>query len=197
LQSKIYALCDFELLKSYKLSLSDYIKRIENLDLIYIQYRDKVNDFTTQEKNIKSLKQISEIPIIINDNLELLKYADGIHLGQEDLQKLSKRYKLEPIKMIQFIRKKYQNKIIGISTHNELEILEANKFNIDYIGLGAYRDTSTKQISNILGDNISYLAKISIHPVGAIGGVKLDDDIKNISYKVIGSDLLKDKRIYD
>ena len=197
MQSKIYALCDFELLKSYKLSLSNYIKRIENLNLIYIQYRDKVNDFTTQEENIKSLKQISEIPIIINDNLELLKYADGIHLGQEDLQKLSKRYKLEPIKMIQFIRKKYQNKIIGISTHNELEILEANKFNIDYIGLGAYRDTSTKQISNILGDKISYLAKISIHPVGAIGGVKLDDDIKNISYKVIGSDLLKDKRIYD
>ena len=197
MQSKIYALCDFELLKSYKLSLFDYIKRIENLNLIYIQYRDKVNDFTTQEENIKSLKQISKIPIIINDNLELLKYADGIHLGQEDLQKLSKRYKLEPIKMIQFIRKKYQNKIIGISTHNELEILEANKFNIDYIGLGAYRDTSTKQISNILGDKISYLAKISIHPVGAIGGVKLDDDIKNISYKVIGSDLLKDKRIYD
>lgn len=60
-----------------------------------------------------------------------------------------------------------------------------------YIGLGAYRSTSTKDVSNILGDNISYLAKISRHPVGAIGGVKIEDNIKHITYNVIGSSLLK------
>ena len=89
------------------------------------------------------------------------------------------------------MRKKYPNRIFGISTHNELEILEANKLDIDYIGLGAYRDTSTKKdISGILGDKISYLAKISKHPVGAIGGVKVDDDIEHITYNVVGSGLL-------
>ncbi len=117
--------------------------------------------------------------------------VDGLHLGQEDLLKLSNKFKFDSINTIKFLRKRYPNKIFGLSTHNELEILESNKYNIDYIGLGAYRQTSTKDVPNILGSNISYLAQISIHPVGAIGGVKISDSIDNITYNVIGSDLLK------
>ena len=70
-----------------------------------------------------------------------------------------------------------------------IEILEANKLYLDYIGLGAYRATNTKDVLNVLGDNISYLAQISKHPVGAIGGVKIDDDIEHVSYNVIASGL--------
>ncbi|HFU76529.1 MAG TPA: thiamine phosphate synthase, partial [Arcobacter sp.] len=83
------------------------------------------------------------------------------------------------------------NKIFGLSTHNEKEILEANSFELDYIGLGAYRQTNTKDVSTILGDKASYLAKISTHPVGVIGGVRIDDVIEDVSYYVIGSDLLQ------
>jgi hypothetical protein len=85
-------------------------------------------------------------------------------------------------KTIQFIKKTNKNKIVGLSTHNETEILEANGFSLDYIGLGAYRDTSTKDVSNVLGKRCSYLAKISRHPVGLIGGVKLEDRVANISF---------------
>jgi thiamine-phosphate pyrophosphorylase len=63
---------------------------------------------------------------------------------------------------------------------------------LNYIGLGAYRDTSTKKdISGILGDKVEELAKISVHPVAVIGGVRLDDSFENVSYKVIGSGLIK------
>lgn len=188
--NKIYALCDSELLLKYNISLSDYIKKIDNYNIVYIQYRDKINSLDIQKKNLIYLKSLVNIPIIINDKIELLDYCDGLHLGQEDLLSLSKKYNLDLENTIKFIRKKYSNKIIGISTHNEIEILETNKLDIDYIGLGAYRDTSTKNVPNILGDNISYLAKISKHPVGAIGGVKLDDKIPNINYNVIGGGLL-------
>ena len=195
--SKLYALCDYQTLVKFDISLEQYLNICSKYDITYIQYRDKQNSIQIQKKNILYLKQNAvsskntNIPIIINDKLELLEYCDGIHLGQEDLESLCSRYKLIPITMIKLLRKKYQNKIIGISTHNELEILETNKLDIDYIGLGAYRETNTKDVSNILGENISYLAKISNYPVGAIGGVTLDDTIENISYNVIGSGLLK------
>jgi len=55
------------------------------------------------------------------------------------------------------------------------------------IGLGAYKNTTTKDVSTILGDKISYLAKISKHPVCAIGGVQINDKIPNIRFNVIGS----------
>ena len=60
------------------------------------------------------------------------------------------------------------------------------------IGLGAYRGTTTKKdIKSILGDDIDRLASLSIHKVGAIGGVRLEDRFENITYLVIGSGLIK------
>lgn len=193
LHNKIYALCDFDLITKYNLSISQYIQHISQYDIVYIQYRDKINPLLIQEKNLKLLKKYTQIPIIINDNIELLNIADGLHLGQEDLKKLQNDtlHIKEKSLVFKFLRKLYPRKIFGLSTHNEFEILEANNFDIDYVGLGAYRATNTKDISNILGDNISYLAKMSKFPVGAIGGVQIDDYIKNITYNVIGSGLLR------
>lgn len=188
---KIYALCDFELLQKFNVTLQQYLKLIEKYNIVYIQYRDKVNPSNIQKENLQFLKTNTNIPIIINDSLELLEFADGFHMGQEDFDSLSSKYKLSKENTLKLIRKKYPNKIIGLSTHNELEILEANKFDLDYVGLGAYRTTSTKDVKNKLEEKISYLAKLSKHPVGAIGGVRVEDEIENISYYVIGSDLLK------
>jgi thiamine-phosphate pyrophosphorylase len=193
INKQIYALCDFELLQNHTLSFEQYLKKISQYNIVYIQYRDKINSIEQQKINLLLLKSLTDIPIIINDNLELLEYANGLHLGQDDISKIKNQILKNKTDKLFFelLRKKYPNKIFGISTHNELEILEANKLDIDYIGLGAYRDTSTKKdISGILGDKISYLAKISKHPVGAIGGVKVDDDIEHITYNVVGSGLL-------
>ena len=189
-KQQIYALCDFELLSKFGLSLEEYLEKLQSYDIVYIQYRDKVNPLHIQKKNLHFLKTKTKTPLIINDNLELLKDADGVHIGQEDLKKLSKKMNLSRENTIKFIKKTNPKKKIGLSTHNETEILEANGFDLDYIGLGAYRDTSTKDVSYVVGDKASYLAKISKHPVGLIGGVKVDDNVPNISYLVIGSGLL-------
>jgi thiamine-phosphate pyrophosphorylase len=191
LQTPIYALCDFELVQSHNLTLIEYIRKINKLDIVYIQYRDKINSVEVQIKNLKVLMENIDVPVIINDRLELLEFADGLHFGQEDIDEISSKFKLSRQNTIKIIRKKYPNKILGLSTHNEKEILEANTLELDYIGLGAYKNTSTKDVSTVLGEKISYLAKISKHPVGAIGGVTMDDQIPHISYNVIGSALLK------
>ena len=62
--------------------------------------------------------------------------------------------------------------------------------NIDYIGLGAYRSTSTKENVSVGGEALLEIAKLSTHPVGIIGGVRIDDIFGDeISYRVIGSGL--------
>lgn len=190
LKPSIYALCDWELLQSKNITLEKFINICKTLNVKIIQYRDKVNNIEFQKESLTFLKQHIDIPIIINDKTELIEYADGLHLGQEDLENILKNKKELSIKLI---RKKIGNKILGLSTHNEVEILEANNLDLDYIGLGAYRDTQTKDVSNKLGENLSYLAKISKHPVCAIGGVKLNDRIENTTYNVIGSGLYDNK----
>ena len=188
---KIYALCDYQTLLSKNITLKEFLHICGKYNIVYIQYRDKVSDIKKQKENLLFLKSNTNIPIIINDKLQLLEYCDGLHLGQEDLNRIKSeelRVKSDEV-LFKVLRKKYPNKIFGISTHNEIEILEANKLPLDYIGLGAYRQTNTKDVSNILGDKLSYLAKISKHRVCAIGGVKIDDDIANITYNVVGSGL--------
>ena len=60
---------------------------------------------------------------------------------------------------------------------------------LNYIGLGAFKQTSTKNVTNILGENLDKLASFSRHKVAAIGGVKLEDIFENVTYHVIGSGL--------
>jgi len=179
-------------LQKRDISLEEFVKVALQNDAQIIQYRDKINDISIQEQNLKFLKENTNIKIIINDKLELLKYCDGLHLGQEDLIRVKNELKINNDELVfKFLKKMYPSCVFGLSTHNEIEILHANTLQLDYIGLGAYRATSTKEVSNILGENISYLAKMSKHKVGAIGAVKLDDEISNIYYNVVGSDLLK------
>lgn len=187
----IYAICDMETLVKKGFSLFDFLQIQSKYKIKFIQYRDKTSDIETQKNNLLTLKSNTNIPIIINDHIELLEFADGVHFGQEDLVHLKNEiFKIKDEALLfKLLKKKYPNKIFGLSTHNELEILNANNLPLDYIGLGAYRKTQTKDVSNILGHHISYLAKMSKHPVGAIGGVLINDNIENISYNVINSDL--------
>ncbi len=184
----LYALCDFQTILKKDLLISTFIKTIKKYDVKLIQYRDKINSLETQIENLTYLKKYLDIPIIINDKIELIAYADGLHLGQDDLENVNLDKKLA----IKLIRKKIGNKLLGLSTHNEVEILEANTYDLDMIGLGAYKNTSTKDINNILEDKISYLAKISKHPVCAIGGVNINDKLDNVSFNVVGSGLYED-----
>jgi thiamine-phosphate pyrophosphorylase len=179
----LYVLCDYETLLKKNISLDQFVQLCKKKDVKVLQYRDKVLSNEQQKQNLIFLKSQLNIPIIINDKIELIEFADGLHLGQEDLVKIHKDKKLA----VKLVRLKIKDKLLGLSTHNEIEILEANELALDMIGLGAYKNTSTKDVSTILGSKISYLAKISKHPVCAIGGVQINDVISNIRFNVVGS----------
>ena len=205
----IYALLDFDTLKKYDISIKDFCKTAKGLKAKILQYRDKNSSIEEKLKRIKEIKKYWKKTLIINDTIELLPYADGIHIGQEDLENLCKKFDLDEFEIIkkikngewrvengkfQFVNSQFSTLnskfIIGLSTHNKEEIIKANKLPLNYIGLGAYRPTSTKNTSNILGEKIIELIKYSYHPVAIIGGVKIYDKIP-AKFKVVGSDICK------
>jgi len=184
---RLYALCDQEMLNSRGISVENYIETAVAHNAEIIQYRAKNDDIATIKSNLIKIRQIYDGYLIINDLYELISYCDGVHIGQEDLEAID----TDPVKAIKTLRAVVgSDKIIGLSTHNEAEIKAANALDVNYIGLGAYRATSTKDVPNLLGDKIDDLAAFSRHKVAAIGGVRLDDTFNNITYHVIGSGLL-------
>ncbi len=183
--SKIYALIDRGLIDKYSINLKDYCNFLNSLNTPIAQYRNKNYNKTQIINDLETIKSNFNGILIINDYIDFIYLADGLHIGQEDLVKYGSITK---------IREVIKDKILGLSTHNLEEIKKANKFNLDYIGLGAYRETSTKNVSNIKGKELLEIAKYSIHKVALIGGIRLEDDFANypqIYYRVIGSNLFK------
>jgi len=176
---RLYALLDYETLVKKEYSIERFISICKTLHVEIIQYRDKKGDKKRKIENLKKIKSLCDITLLVNDDVDLVEFCDGLHVGQEDLKKIS----------IEQIRKEIGKKVLGISTHNKEEILEANSFDVDYIGLGAYRATNTKNDANVLKESLSELASLSFKPVGAIGGVKVDDEIDGVTFAVVGSDL--------
>ena len=186
---RLYALCDQDVLDAHRTSLEDFIQIAKSKNAEIIQYRNKSGNIEFIKKQIISIRNFFDGFLIINDAYELVEFCDGVHLGQEDLKSLDKDV-TRAVKMIRSVIT--SDKILGLSTHNEKEVLEANEMDLNYIGLGAYRSTSTKKDVNIvLGSSLDGLAAKSKHLVAAIGGVKLSDKFDNVTYHVIGSGLLK------
>lgn len=184
----LYALCDQGLLDSRGVSLETFIEIAKENNAEIIQYRNKSADATFIKTQLIKIRKMYDGFLIVNDTYELIEFCDGVHLGQEDLKNIDS----DIFTAVKIVRKVISSdKILGISTHNEKEVLQANEMDLNYIGLGAYKNTTTKDVPNILGDSLDIIAGKSKHFVGAIGGVKLDDNFQNIRYHVIGSGLLE------
>ena len=185
---RLYALCDQDMLDSKGITLEKYIELAKHYKAEIIQYRNKNADIAFIKQQLIYIRKQYDGFLIVNDAYELIEFCDGVHLGQEDLKAID----TDIVKAVKIVRSVItSDKILGISTHNEEEILQANDLDLNYIGLGAYRNTATKvDITNILGENLDTLAISSKHLVAAIGAVKLDDEFKNVTYSVIGSGLI-------
>lgn len=185
---RLYALCDQALLDSKNISVEEFIEIAKEKNAEIIQYRNKNADISFIKAQLIKIRKIYDGFLIVNDAYELIDYCDGIHVGQEDLKAIDEDISKAVESLRSLINK---DKILGISTHNEAEVLQANEMDLNYIGLGAYRNTSTKtDISEVLGDKLDEIASKSKHFVAAIGGVKLDDEFLHVRYNVIGSGLI-------
>jgi len=123
-------------------------------------------DHLQEAIKIKNLCKRYNSLFIINDRLDiaLASNADGIHLGQDDLDLKTAR------KLLGY------SKIIGISANNEIDISNALKEGCDYIGIGPVFETTTKKNKKPIGiEKIKTLTKDLNIPWFAIGGIKTNN----------------------
>ncbi len=133
-----------------------------------VQYRDKDlpdSGFEREAKAALDLCRLHGALLLINDRVDIAKTigADGVHLGQGDLDPHEARRVLGP------------DAIIGYSTHNRGEVLAAEPLPIDYINIGPMFPTATKDHSlyGALGsDLVLELSRLSRHPFTTMGGIK-------------------------
>ncbi len=138
-----------------------------------IQLREKSlkeDEFLEEAKVIKKLTKKYQIPLIINDNVEiaLASDADGVHVGQKDASAMEVRKRLGA------------DKIIGVSARTVEQAKEAEQMGADYLGVGAVFGTTTKGDANKISMEVlkEICESVSI-PVVAIGGV-CEENILNL-----------------
>ncbi len=133
-----------------------------------IQVRAK--EYTHAQRMDLALAVIGEtyaarVPVVINDDIEAAAKtgADGVHLGQEDWAAARPEQLMNA-------------RIIGLSTHSLDQARQAEKFGVDYIGVGPIYPTGTKPGVQPVGlQLISAVANAVKVPFFAIGGITLQN----------------------
>lgn len=140
----------------------------------FIQLREKNLDeesFLHEAIEIKELCKKYNVPFVINDNVDIaLKMdADGVHVGQSDMEAGDVRAKLG------------DDKIIGVSAQTVDQAILAEKHGADYLGVGAVFPTGSKDdAEDVSYDTLKAICHAVNIPVIAIGGIT-KDNIKDLA----------------
>lgn len=131
-----------------------------------LQHRNKKDSSDVRLEQAKRLQHLCrqyDVPLIINDDIELAKkiHADGIHLGSDDLHCAEARMQLGT------------GHIIGISCYNSLaRAINAESDGADYVAFGSFYPSTTKP--DAISADLELLQSAKQHlklPIVAIGGI--------------------------
>lgn len=133
-----------------------------------VQLREKdasTLEFYTLAMKMKEILKSGNVPLIINDRLDIALAcdADGLHIGQDDMPYAVARKLLG------------KDKIIGLSVESVQDAIDANAVDVDYIGISPVFGTQTKtDTAPALGlEGIREITRICRHPSVGIGGINL------------------------
>ena len=135
----------------------------------FVQLREKKLDeehFLEEAKEIKELCRRYHVPFVINDNVDiaLAMDADGVHVGQSDMEAGSVREKLG------------SDKIIGVSAQTVEQAVLAQQRGADYLGVGAVFPTGSKDDAvEVSHDTLHAICEAVDIPVIAIGGISAEN----------------------
>jgi thiamine-phosphate pyrophosphorylase len=159
----VYAVTDRTWLKNQ--TLEEQVEECLKGGATFIQLREKelsYDKFLEEAFKIKALCKKYNVPFVINDNVDIAVAcdADGVHVGQSDMEALNVREKLG------------KDKIIGVSTETVEQAITAEKHGADYLGVGAVFSTSTKlDADSVSFDTLKKITETVNIPVIAIGGI--------------------------
>jgi thiamine-phosphate pyrophosphorylase len=145
--------------------LEEQVEEIIKAGATFVQLREKelsFDEFVQEGKKIKQITDRYQVPFVINDNIDvaLAIDADGVHVGQKDLNAKEVRNLIG------------KGKILGVSAQTVEQALLAEKQGADYIGVGAVFSTSTKNDANeVSHETLKEICEAVNIPVVAIGGI--------------------------
>lgn len=171
---KLYAITDRQWLRGA--SLSEHVKLAIEGGATMIQIRDKdilstdsdagLKDEYSEALEIKRICHEHKVPLIINDNVQFAIDidADGVHLGQDDMNPAEARKLLGT------------DKIIGVTAKTVEQAKKAQADGADYLGSGAVFGSTTKLNAKPMTKELlrEITAAVDI-PVVAIGGINADN----------------------
>ncbi|MBE6907144.1 MAG: thiamine phosphate synthase [Ruminococcaceae bacterium] len=146
-------------------SLAGEVEKVLQAGATFLQLREKDLDkehFLREVKEIKKLTDWYHVPFVINDDVEVAIAcgADGVHVGQSDMQAQDIRQLLGP------------DKIIGVSSRTVEQARIAKESGADYVGVGAVFGTTTKKDANqVTFEELREICASVEIPVVAIGGI--------------------------
>lgn len=133
-----------------------------------VQVRNKAagaRDFLASVEQILAIASGGS-QVLVNDRVDIAAIAGaaGVHLGQEDLPVDAARRMLGP------------GRLVGFSTHNFGQAVEADALEVDYIAVGPIFQTSTKQNPDpVVGiAELGRICRAVRKPVVAIGGITIE-----------------------
>lgn len=159
----LYAVTDRHWLKGR--SLRQVVEESLDGGVTMVQLREKQLEegaFLEEAKELQVLCRQRHIPFLVNDNVDiaLAMDADGVHVGQSDMEALDVRRKLGP------------DKIIGVSAQTVEQALLAQAHGADYLGVGAVFPTGSKDDAvEVPFETLKAICQAVSIPVVAIGGI--------------------------
>ncbi len=127
-----------------------------------LQYRNKSGSARTMQAHMRQLTRFVNAEYIINDRADLCVACEarGLHIGQDDLSPWAARCIVG------------NERWLGISTHNEGQLEEADMFG-DYLAIGPVFATSSKDNPDpVVGlEGVRRARALTKKPLVAIGGI--------------------------
>ena len=150
-----------------KRSLKEVVKESLDGGVTFVQLREKTledDKFLEEAKELKQLCKEYNVPFVINDNVDIAiaMDADGVHVGQSDMEAGNVREKLGP------------DKIIGVSAQTVEQAVLAEQRGADYLGVGAVFPTGSKDDAvEVSHETLKAICEAVSIPVIAIGGISV------------------------
>ena len=166
----LYLVSDRHWLKGRR--LADVLEEAIKGGVTFVQLREKDDmaldhdEFLKEALEIKELCARYQVPFVIDDDVDLAVEcgADGVHVGQSDMEAGSVREKIGP------------DRILGVSAETVEEAILAEKRGADYLGVGAVFPTGSKDDAlDVSHETLKEICRAVSIPVIAIGGISRDN----------------------
>ena len=150
-------------------TLAEVVRESLEGGVSFLQLREKELDegrFYEEAVELQTLAAQYGVPFVVNDNVDiaLRMDADGVHVGQSDMEAGDVRALLGP------------DKILGVSAQTVEQAVLAEKRGADYLGVGAVFPTGSKDdAEDVSHETLKAICEAVSIPVVAIGGITLEN----------------------